>query len=67
MSRGKAKKSIPLEVFKEQMEGIICRVDENTLDEAPDAYKDADTVIGIQNGLLVDVIDHFKPILVIKG
>lgn len=42
MSRAKAKKEIDIETFKEQMDGIystsVCKA---TLDEAPDAYKDA--------------------------
>lgn len=67
LSRSKAKKTISLQLFQEQMQGIVCRTDKDVLDEAPDAYKDADTVIGIQKGLLVDVVDHFKPVMVVKG
>ena len=49
------------------MKGIVCRVDEAVCDEGPDAYKDADTVIARQNGLVIEVVDHFRPVLVVKG
>ena len=67
MSRGQARRNISLESFREQMGGISCRTDEDVLDEAPDAYKDIKKVLEAQNGILVDVIDHFKPIIVLKG
>lgn len=67
MSRGQARRSISLEAFREQMMGIACRTDEGVLDEAPDAYKDIKGVLAAQEGLLVDVIDHFSPIIVLKG
>jgi RNA-splicing ligase RtcB len=42
MSRAKAKKEININTFKNQMSGIYSTsVSEGTLDEAPDAYKDA--------------------------
>ena len=67
MSRAAARKAITPDLLAGQMRGIICRTDKNVCDEGPDAYKDADTVIARQNGLLVEVVDHFRPVLVVKG
>lgn len=67
MSRAAARKTITPDRLAGQMRGIICRTDKSVCDEGPDAYKDADTVIARQNGLLVEVVDHFRPVLVVKG
>ena len=53
--------------FKKQMEGIIANVSENTLDEAPNAYKDINMVIQRQEGIVIEVIDHIRPLINIKG
>ena len=46
MGRGQAKRELSLEEFKNQMEGIhsIC-ISENTLDEAPNAYKPIESIL----------------------
>jgi len=45
MSRANAKKNIQMDTFKNQMNGIFSTsVNKDTLDEAPDAYKDASTI-----------------------
>jgi len=66
MSRGKAKKSIDLDKFRKQMEGIystsVCK---GTLDEAPDAYKDA-KMIEAAIEPTAEIIDRLKPLLNIK-
>jgi len=49
------------------MHGIVCRTDDAVLDEAPWAYKDIDAVLRAQAGVVVDITDHFKPIVVLKG
>lgn len=67
MSRNKAQRSIPLERFQAQMRGIVCRADKGVLDEAPDAYKPIAEVLAAQDGVLVRVIDHFRPLIVLKG
>ena len=67
MGRTKAKKSIPIETFVEQMKGIICSTDKSLLDEAPDAYKDIQEVINRQKGVVIDVVDLIKPIVNVKG
>lgn len=67
MSRKAARKEISPERLAGQMRGIVCRTDKEVCDEGPDAYKDADMVIARQDGLLVDIVDHFRPLLVVKG
>lgn len=49
------------------MKGIVCRTDKKVLDEAPWAYKRIDDVLAAQDGILVDIVDHFRPLVVIKG
>ena len=66
MGRGKAKKVLDEEVFRDMMVGIIANVGESTLDESPMAYKDIYTVMDDQKDL-VDIIAHVKPILNVKG
>lgn len=66
MSRGKAKETINLDRFKKQMEGIYSTsVCIGTLDEAPDAYKDAKM---IEEAIepTATIIDRLKPLLNIK-
>ncbi|MBU1001478.1 MAG: RtcB family protein [Proteobacteria bacterium] len=67
MSRKKARQAIDFRSFMAQMEGIVAPVEPRLLDEAPDAYKKIDDVLKAQDGVLVDVIDHFRPVLVVKG
>lgn len=62
MSRAAAKKSINLDVFKEQMAGIYSTsVDRSTLDEAPDAYKNS-KIIEKAIEPTAEIIDRIKPI-----
>ena len=67
MSRGEAKRSLSMKNFQEQMQGIFTTsVNENTLDEAPDAYKPmADIVNAI--GETVKIISILKPIYNFKA
>ncbi|MDH4261795.1 MAG: RtcB family protein [Spirochaetia bacterium] len=67
MSRKNAKSLISLEEFKNAMKGIAADVSGHTLDEAPFAYKDLDEVIRMQNHIVVDLVDHVKPLINIKG
>jgi tRNA-splicing ligase RtcB len=53
--------------FGKMMQGVVCRTDKDVLDEAPWAYKKIDEVLAAQDGILVDVLDHFKPLVVLKG
>lgn len=67
MSRSKAKKTLTMEEFEATMHGVVARVQARTLDEAPGAYKDLDTVVARQDGIVVNILDHAKPIINIKG
>jgi len=49
------------------MQGIVCRADAAILDEAPWAYKDIGPVLRVQEGVVVNIVDHFKPVIVLKG
>jgi RNA-splicing ligase RtcB len=67
LSRSAAKRSIELDDFKGQMEGIYSTsVCSSTLDEAPDAYKDYQ-VIKNAIGPTVEILHTVKPILNIKA
>lgn len=62
MSRTKAKQKINLKDFKKQMKGIFSTsICENTIDEAPDAYKDA-KFIEEAIGPTAIILDRIKPI-----
>lgn len=69
MSRTKAKKTLDyLEMCAEMaVVGIYGDLTKSMLDEAPQAYKNLDTVISRQEGVVIEVIDRVKPFLVIKG
>ena len=67
MSRKKAKKTIDYDAFKASMEHISSNITQSQLDEAPDAYKDADYVISAQEGVTVEIVDHYSPLMVLKG
>lgn len=67
MSRIKAKSSISLSEFKKQMEGIystsVCK---ETLDEAPDAYKDTDEILELIEPTC-KLLYFIKPIINLKS
>jgi tRNA-splicing ligase RtcB len=66
LGRKQAKRELNLEQFTESMQGVVARVGEKTLDEAPMAYKNIFEVMRLQDDL-VDVVAHIKPILNVKG
>jgi tRNA-splicing ligase RtcB len=66
-SRTWAKQKDTVETFAKLMNGIVAKVDKHTLDEAPWAYKKIEDVIKAQEGIVVDIIDHIRPIINIKG
>ncbi len=67
MSRSRAKNSIDLEEYRKAMEGIYSTsVNENTLDEAPMAYKSLEDIIDVI-GESVDIIDIMKPVYNFKA
>ena len=67
MSRTKAKNSLDMEAYRAAMEGIYTTsVSEDTIDEAPMAYKSLGDIIDIIRES-VDVIDIMKPVYNFKA
>lgn len=67
MSRRNAKENLSLEEYKREMEGVYTTsVNEETLDEAPMAYKSLEDIIDVINES-VTVIDVMKPIYNFKA
>ncbi len=67
MSRTKAKANLSMEEYRETMKGIYTTsINENTLDEAPMAYKSLEDIIDVIRES-VDVIDVMKPIYNFKA
>ena len=67
MSRSVAEKNINLDEFKKSMQGIYSSVvGEGTLDEAPQAYRDMETMLDLLDGLIDDV-KIIKPIYNFKA
>lgn len=67
MSRKKAKSHLNLEEYRKTMEGIYTTsVNENTLDEAPMAYKSLEDILEVIRES-VDIIDVMKPIYNFKA
>lgn len=67
MSRTKAKENLSLEEYRETMRGIYTTsVNEQTLDEAPMAYKSLEDIIDVIKDS-VDVIDVMKPVYNFKA
>ena len=67
MSRTKAKEILDLESYKESMAGIYTTsVNEQTIDEAPMAYKSLEDIIDIIQDA-VDVLDIMKPVYNFKA
>ena len=67
MSRTKAKATLSMDEYRETMKGIYTTsINENTLDEAPMAYKSLEDIIDVIRES-VDVIDVMKPIYNFKA
>ena len=66
MGRKEATRKLNIEDFEKSMEGIVARVNKDTLDESPMAYKNIFDVMEMQKDL-VDVVCHLKPLINIKG
>ena len=67
MSRTEAKNTLSVEEMKEQMKGIVTseEISEKMLDEAPNAYKNLQSVLDNENDL-VTVRNRLKTVAVIK-
>jgi tRNA-splicing ligase RtcB len=57
--------ALSMEKFADDMDGIVAHVGPETLDEAPEAYKDPSLVMAAQTDL-VEVVDHVTPVVCIK-
>lgn len=67
MSRNNAKKTLSMEEYKKEMEGIYTTsVNEDTLDEAPMAYKSLSDILDVIEDS-VEVIEVLKPIYNFKA
>ena len=66
MSRKAAKRDIKLKQFRDSMYGITAKVDQQTLDEAPFAYKNIEEVMTLQKDM-IRVLHHVRPLINIKG
>ena len=67
MSRTAAKNNLSLDEYKETMKGIYSTsINENTLDEAPMAYKRLEDIIDVIKDS-VDIIEVMKPIYNFKA
>lgn len=67
MSRAAAKSTVSLEEYKASMSGIYTTsVNENTLDEAPMAYKSLEDILDVIQES-VDIIDIMKPVYNFKA
>jgi len=67
LSRGQANRILDVDKFKKQMKGIVSTsVGQSTLDEAPDAYKDAKM---IEEAIepTATILERVKPVLNIKA
>lgn len=50
-----------------QTEGLAVNFSGETIEEIPDAFKDVSKVLHVQYGQIINVIDHYEPIIVMKG
>ena len=67
MSRIAAKKTLNIDDYREAMKNVYSTsVNEHTIDEAPDAYKSVDDIIG-PIAEAVDIVDVMKPIYNFKA
>jgi RNA-splicing ligase RtcB len=68
MSRTRAKAEISIERMQKDMEGICTTsVCQGTIDEAPDAYKDTDSIKHQIDGTTVKIDCIWKPVINIKA
>ena len=67
MSRSKAKETLDMKAYIESMKGIYTTsVNEQTIDEAPMAYKSLEDIIDVIRDS-VDIIDIMKPVYNFKA
>ena len=69
MGRRAAKERVTLQDFTDAMKGhdVYADVSKATIDESPLVYKDIANVIGYQEHVVIEVVDHITPLITIKG
>ncbi len=68
LSRGGARRYLNLEEFKESMKDVFSTsVSENTIDEAPAAYKDPESIVSLIDGETIKIDYIIKPLISIKA
>ena len=66
LGRKAAQQKLTVEQFSDTMNGIVAKIDANTLDESPFAYKDIFEVMRLQSDM-VEIMHHVKPLINVKG
>jgi tRNA-splicing ligase RtcB len=67
MSRSEAQRRIKLRDYQRAMKDVVSTsVCKETIDEAPQAYKDMDLIISAL-GPTVDIVDHLPSLVNLKG
>jgi tRNA-splicing ligase RtcB (3'-phosphate/5'-hydroxy nucleic acid ligase) len=66
MSRTQAKQQFSVADLALQTQGVICRKDQNVIDEIPGAYKDIDQVMANQSDL-TEILHTLKQVVCVKG
>lgn len=68
LSRKKSRQEIDLQSFQKEMEkaGVVGNFSEDTLDEAPQAYKDIHKVLELQKKS-IKIVNHLKPFINWQG
>lgn len=66
LGRKAANEAVDIDEFISEMKGITAKVDKDTLDESPMAYKNIFDVMDQQFDL-VEVVKHIKPLINVKG
>ena len=62
----RARRVPPFCRFEDTVQGVVCDVNPSLRDEAPDAYKDLDTVMENQESL-IEVVHRLLPVVNVKG
>lgn len=66
MSRAAAKKNLDVAQYLSQVSGVVTKASASSIDEAPDAYKDVHEVVRMQEGEVIEVLDHIRPMISFK-
>lgn len=66
LSRTEARRAFTTADLERQTRGVECRKDRGVIDEAPNAYKDIDRVMELQQDL-VEIVEELKQVVCVKG